>query len=273
MKDHFSTLGVEPSANDEEIKKAYKKLAMKHHPDRGGDQSKFQEIQEAYDTLSNPQKRAQWEQERQFGGAGGPGGFHFNFGFGHDINDIFRQFTGGGFRHAPQRNRDLRLGIEIDLESTLEEQTHHINVQHMNGVNKTVEVKIPRGVQTGMQMRFSGKGDHSNPNLQPGDLYLEFRVRPHPDFKTNGINLTKLVTMNCIDAILGCKITVTGLDGKVFEVQTPPATQHGSRFRIPDQGLWDINQPIRGNLFVEVALQVPAAPTTEQLEKLKQLKI
>ena len=121
MKDHFSTLGVEPSANDEEIKKAYKKLAMKHHPDRGGDQSKFQEIQEAYDTLSNPQKRAQWEQERQFGGAGGPGGFHFNFGFGHDINDIFRQFTGGGFRHAPQRNRDLRLGIEIDLESTLEE--------------------------------------------------------------------------------------------------------------------------------------------------------
>lgn len=272
MKDHFNTLGVSPTASEDEIKKAYKKLAMKHHPDRGGEQAKFQEIQEAYDTLSNPQKRAQWEQEKHFGGAGGPGGFSFNFGFGPDINDIFRQFTGGGFRQ-PQRNRDIRLGIEVDLESTLDEQTHHINVQHSNGVNKTVEVKIPRGVQTGMQMRFSGKGDHSINNLPPGDLYLEFRVRQHPDFKINGIHLTKLVTMNCIDAILGCKITVTGLDGKTFEIQTPPATQHGARFRIPDQGLWDINQPVRGNLFVEVALQVPAAPTSEQLTKLQQLKI
>lgn len=276
MKDYFSTLGVAPNASDDEIKKAYKKLAMKHHPDRGGDQAKFQEIQEAYDTLTTPDKRAQWEHEKQFGGQqGGPGGFSFNFGFPGDINDIFRQFTSGGGFHgfrAPQRNRDLRMGIEIDLESTLSEQRHHVNVQHTNGSSKTVEITIPRGVQTGMQMKFANHGDHANPSLPAGDLYVEFRVRPHPDFQIHGIHLSKTAKINCIDAMLGSKIQVTALDGKTFEINTPPVTQHGTRFRVPGQGLWDVNQPIRGDLFIEVMLQVPSAPTVEQLDRLQKLK-
>lgn len=277
MKDYFSTLGVAPNASDEEIKKAYKKLAMQHHPDRGGDQTKFQEIQEAYDTLTTPERRSQWEHQRQFGGQQqGPGGFSFNFGFGQDINEIFRQFTGGGGFHGfrtPQRNRDLRMGIELDLESTLLDQTHHINVQHTNGTVKTVEIKIPRGVQTGMQMKFSGHGDHANTNLPAGDLYIEFRIRSNPDFQIHGIHLSKIAKINCIDAMLGSKIQVTGLDGKSFEINSPPATQHGTKFRIPGQGLWDVNQPVRGDLFVEVVLQVPAAPTDEQLARLQKLKI
>jgi len=271
MKDYFNTLGVAPDASDEDIKKAYKRLAMKHHPDRGGDQVKFQEIQEAYSTLSDPQKRNQWQHERQFGGAHNQDGFHFNFGFGQDINDIIRQFHGGspfgGFRQQSVRNRDLRVGIEIDLVSTLDEQTHHINVQ-----NKTVEIKIPRGVQSGMQMRYSGHGDQSVPNAPPGDLYVEFRVRQPAEFRINGINLSKTVTLNCIDAILGTKLYVTGLDGKQFEITIPPATQHDNKFRIGGQGLWDINQPVRGDLLIQVSLQVPTTPTAEQLERLQQLK-
>lgn len=271
MKDYFNTLGVAPDASDEDIKKAYKRLAMKHHPDRGGDQVKFQEIQEAYSTLSDPQKRNQWQHERQFGGAHNQDGFHFNFGFGQDINDIIRQFHGGspfgGFRQQPARNRDLRVGIEIDLVSTLDEQTHHINVQ-----NKTVEIKIPRGVQSGMQMRYSGHGDQSVPNAPPGDLYVEFRVRQPAEFRITGINLSKTVTLNCIDAILGTKLYVTGLDGKQFEITIPPATQHDNKFRISGQGLWDVNQPVRGDLLVQVSLQVPTTPTAEQLERLQQLK-
>jgi molecular chaperone DnaJ len=136
-----------------------------------------------------------------------------------------------------------------------------------------VEIKVPRGVQTGMQMRFTGKGDHANKSFPPGDLYIEFRVRPHPEFKVNGIHLTKTVTMNCIDAMLGVKITVKALDGKDFEIVAPPATQQGSKFRISNQGLWDINQPIRGDLFVEVTLQVPSAPTAAQMSKLEQLNL
>ena len=274
MKDHFKTLGVAADASDDDIKKAYKRLAMKHHPDRGGDQAKFQEIQEAYDVLTTPQKRAQWEQEQHFGGGGGghPGGFHFNFGFGGaDINDIFRQFQGGHpFRQAP-RNRDLRVVLEIDLAATLERQNQQVNIRHNNGTSKTVDIEIPRGVMTGMQMRCQGHGDHSNTAIPPGDLYVEFRVRPHPEFQIAGIHLTRTLSVNCLDAILGSSATIKGLDGKVFEITIPPGTQGNTKFRLAGQGLWDVNQPIRGDLFVEVSLQVPLAPTVEQLNKLQQL--
>jgi curved DNA-binding protein len=274
MKDHFNTLGVDANASDDEIKKAYKRLAMKHHPDRGGDQAKFQEIQEAYDVLSTPQRRAQWNQERQ-SGAGGPGNFHFNFGFGpQGFEDLFQQFQNGhpfaNFRQ-PMKNRDLRVALEIDLASTLSKQNRQINIRQNNGVNKTVDIEIPRGVMTGMQMRCQGIGDHSNTNLPPGDLYVEFMVQTHPDFHVNGINLTRQLKINCIDAMLGITENTVGIDSKVFEITIPPGTQPNTKFRLAGHGLWDVNQPIRGDLFVEIVLQVPTAPTAEQLNKLQQL--
>lgn len=273
MKDYFNILGVAENATEDEIKKAYKRLAMKHHPDRGGDAAKFQEIQEAYDVLTTPQRRSQWNQERQFGEHGGqPGGFHFNFGFGPNIDDIIRQFHGhpfGGFRQQ-QKNRDLRIVIDVDLVSTLDKQNRQINIRQTNGTNKTVDIEIPRGVMTGMQMRCQGMGDESISNLPPGDLYVDFKVNPHSDFTNNGINLHRTLNVNCLDAILGCRVTVSGLDGRVFDINVPPATQHGTKFRIPSQGLWDVNQPIRGDLFIDVALQVPRAVTQEQLNQLRQ---
>lgn len=273
MKDHFKTLGVAPNATDDEIKKAYKKLAMKYHPDRGGDQAQFQAIQEAYDTLTDAQKRSQWEQQRHFGNphqAGGFPGFQFNFGFGPNIEDIFNQFRNGGhpFRQTP-KNRDLRMGMEMDLESTLEKQIQHINVRHANGTFKTVEVEIPRGVQTGMQMRFPGQGDHSMQDLPPGDLYIDFKIRPHPEFKISGIHLSKILSMNCVDAIIGTSVTVKGLDGSSFEINVPPSTQNGTKFRLPNQGLWDINQPIKGDLFLEVSIYIPDEISAEQLSQLE----
>jgi len=279
IKDYFSILGVAENANDEEIKKAYKRLAMKHHPDRGGDQAKFQEIQEAYDILTNPEKKARWSHERQFGGSRNqhPGGFSFNFGFGPNgpnIDDIIRQFHGGhpfaNFRQM--KNRDYRVAVDLDLASTLEKQTVHVSVQHANGTNKTVEVEIPRGVQTGMQMRCAGHGDHSVSNVPPGDLYVDFRVRPHPEFIIDGINLIRPVRVNCIDAMLGSQVTIQGLDNRSFEINIPPATQNSTKFRLPNQGLWDVNQPVRGDLFIEVQLFVPAALTADQLRQLQTLK-
>lgn len=279
MTDYFNTLGVGPNATDDEIKTAYKKLAMKHHPDRGGDQVKFQELQEAYATLSDPEKRARWQHEQQFGQFGGhpgAGGFNFSFG-GGDLNDILRQFTGGhpfgGFGGRQQvKNRDLRVGIELDLASTLENQKHHINVQHANGSTKTVEIEIPRGVQPGMQMRFAGHGDQSMGNLPAGDLYVEFRIRQHPDFRMNGIHLSKTLALNCVDAIIGTTVKITGLDNTEFELTVPATTQNNTRFRIPAQGLWDVNNPIRGDLFIEVSLQVPATVTESQYQALQQRK-
>lgn len=274
MKDYFNILGVAENASPEEIKKAYKKLAMTHHPDRGGEQSKFQEIQEAYSVLSDPQKRAEWQHGARHPGGNpfGQAGFDFNFGPGADFNDIFSNFANGGMfsQFRPQaKNRDLRVLMEVTLESTLEKHTQHINVQHGSGGSTTVTVEIPRGVMPGMQMRCVGHGDKSRTDLPPGDLFVEFRIRPHPDFEPMGADLKKRTELNCIDAMLGTKIQVTGLDGKKFEVIIPPGTQHGTKFRINSQGLWVLNQPNRGDLHIEIAIHVPKSLTPDQLQKLQ----
>lgn len=269
MRDYFNILGVAENASPEEIKKAYKKLAMIHHPDRGGEQSKFQEIQEAYSVLSDPQKRAEWQHGAR--NPFGQPGFEFNFGPA-DFNDIFSNFANNGmfnqFRQ-PAKNRDLRVLMEVTLESTLEKHTQHINVQHGTGSSTTVTVEIPRGVMPGMQMRCAGHGDKSRTDLPPGDLFVEFRIRPHPEFESMGADLKKKTELNCVDAILGTKIQVSGLDGKKFEVIIPPGTQHGTKFRIHGQGLWVLNHPNRGDLHIEIALHVPKALTLDQLQKLQ----
>ena len=262
MKDYFNILGVPQSASPEEIKKAYRSLAMKHHPDRGGDQAAFQEIQEAYDVLSNPDRRQSWEQERQFAEMGG-NRFHFNFGGGGpggiNLDEIFRQFHGDGFGQfrRPARNRDLQTVIELDLASTLEPQTKYISVQNINGSREMLTIEIPRGINTGNQIRFAGHGDKTIPNIPPGDLYIHFQILPHTDFQVQGLDLYRSYKLNCLEAIVGTTVNVTGLDQKQFSLNIPPGTQNLTKFRIPQQGLYDFNNPVRGNLIVVIDIQVP----------------
>jgi len=286
MKDYFNILGVAPGATDEEIKKAYRSLAMKHHPDRGGDQAMFQEIQEAYAVLSDPQKRSEWDMQRNGGGpfgGGQPGGFHFNFGHGggdpFDIHDLFRNFQQGdpfgGFQQRQQqrRNRDLKVAIDLDLASTLEKQTKHISVTHLTGTRKTVTVDIPRGVNGNMQMKYAGHGDQSYADLPPGDLYINFRVLQDPNFNIEGLDLIKVIRLNCLDAITGTSLSVDTLDGKTLNWNVPVGTQTGSRFRLGQHGLWNIDHPVRGSLIAHIHLIVPTDLTAEQLiaiEKISQ---
>lgn len=279
MKDYYSILGVAPDASEDDIKRAYRSLAMKFHPDRGGDQAKFQEIQEAYSVLSDPQKRAEWQSAMHATPFGHPGGFHFNFNFGggqpFDIHDIFTNFQNGGdpfsgFRQQ-RRNRDLKVVIDLDLASTLEPQTKHISVKHLNGSQHTVTVEVPRGVNGNVQMKYSGHGDRSYGDLPPGDLYIHFRVHENPEFGIEGLDLIKVSRINCLDAITGCRIKVKGLDNREFDVNVPPGTHNGFRMRIAQQGLWSIDHPIRGSLIIQIDLKIPTELTAEQLDVIKKI--
>lgn len=274
MATHYETLGVGESANADEIKKAYRKLASAHHPDKGGDTKKFQEIQTAYDTLSNDEKRQMYDMERK--GMGRPGGVHFNFhqggGMPPEFADIFKNFGFGGgdpfaqFRQnqQPRRNKDLRIEIPITLASTLAEQKKTISVQTTNGNRETVEVIIPRGVTTGTQIKYTGLGDTLFETLARGDLYVQITVQPDSQYVINGIDIYYKINVNCLFAIVGGEVTVNGLDGKIFTMTIPQGTQPGVKFRIADQGLYQMNSDHRGNLYIEIGVTVPQNITQEQ---------
>lgn len=272
---YYDILGVTKEATSDEIKRAYRKLASQHHPDKGGDKAKFQEIQSAYDTLSDPAKRQQYDMPHS-----GFREFQFNSaGMNHpDISEIFRSFGFGGgdpfgqFRQPqPRRNKDLRIEIPVPLVATLEEQTKTVSVATTNGDRTTVEVKIPRGVTHGTNIRYSGLGDNLFNTIPRGDLYVQFNVHKAENFIANGIDLYTQVSVNCLLAITGGSVFVTGLDGKTFEVTIPSGTQSGTRFRLPNQGLYQMNTETRGSLYVEVALTVPQNLSNEQLEIVKSL--
>ena len=273
--DHYSTLGVPKGASDDEIKKAYRKLAMQHHPDRGGDSAKFQQIQQAYDTLSDPGKRQEYDNPQ-------PQGFQFNFGHGGhdmDLNDILNQFHFGGgdpfarFRQAQRKNRDLRIHIAVPLRETLGEQNKNISVQMTSGERQTVNVTLPRGVQNGTSIKYAGLGDNIMPNLPRGDLYVVVVVEPDERYQQQDLDLIYTCNINCFDAILGQTIDIPSIEDRIFQLTIPSGTQPGSMFRIPNQGLYALGTPHRGNLLVRVNVEIPKKLSESDLDLVRKLQI
>ena len=272
---HYATLGVAENASPDEIKQAYRKLAGQHHPDKGGDTATFQRVQEAYSIIGNEGKRAQYDAERRGGGFrftvnGQP--FEHHFG---GMDEIFTQFGFNPFgdpfgRTHPRRNKDLRIKIQVDLKDTLEEQTKTITVKTTNNDDVTVEVKIPRGVTTGTTVKYTGLGDNLFSTLSRGDLYIQFEVRQNSNYEVHGIDLLTNVSINSIEALVGCEKSVTSLDGKEFKVSIPSGTQPNSKLRLMGQGLWAMNQNIRGNLLININVVTPIL-TAEQMQLAKQL--
>lgn len=274
---YYEILGVAKDAKPDEIKRAYRKLASQHHPDKGGDKTRFQEIQSAYDTLSDTNKRQQYDMQQN--GFGGGTQFHFTSGdMSHpDIAEIFRGFGIGGNpfefhqRAQQRRNKDLRIEIPVPLVTTLEEQTKTVQVKTTSGETTAVEVKIPRGITNGTSIRYSGLGDNLFNTIPRGDLYVQINVHNADNFVVNGIDLHTKISVNCLLATIGGKVTVDGLDGKTFELTLPAGTQPGMKFRLAEQGLYIMNSSQRGNLYVELAISVPQNLSQLQLDLVRSI--
>ena len=272
MTDYYNILGVARSASQDEIKKAYRKLAAQHHPDRGGDTAKFQEISVAYDTLGDEQKRAQYDNPQpQFNGN------QFSGGFPPGFEDIFSAFGGSPFgdmfgqrRAQPQRNRTLNIQTAITLENAFNGYDLVASLRLPSGKDQMIEVKIPAGIQDGTVLRLAGMGDDQIANLPRGDLHLTVKVTPHNVFQRQGDDLIIELNVNCIDAMIGKTLEVTTIDNRILEVKINPGTQNGHILSAAGYGMPKMaDNRFKGRLLMPIKIIVPKQLTDYQKQLLK----
>lgn len=272
MKDYYKILGVEKNASKEDIKKAFRKLAHEHHPDKNkGDDRKFKEINEAYTTLSDDSKRQQYDTfgssgpgagfnpgQGGFGGAGfGAGGFDFsNFarqyssqngqGFEFDLGDIFGEFFGGGRR--PRKGANINIDVNLTFKESI------FGVEKEITVNKEkLVVTIPAGVENGQGLRVQGKGEDGQGGK--GDLIVRIWVPDHEVFRKEGMNLVMELKLKLTTALLGSTFDIDTLDGKI-EIKIPAGTIHNEILRIKQKGVPD-SRGKRGDLLIVTKVEMP----------------
>lgn len=294
FKDYYKILGVDEQVDDKTLKTAYRRLAKKYHPDvssEHGAEDKFKEVAEAYEVLKDADKRAKYDELKKYGSAGQgfqpPPGWQSQsaaggqgFGGGEDFSDFFSSVFGGrarqqGFRQAQPRARrgqDIETELPIFLEDTLAGQTktisyslpHYDDEGRVKEINKTLNVKIPAGVQDGERIRLKHQGAPGVGDAPSGDLYLHIRLVPHPLFDVEGHNLIITVPLAPWEAVLGAKIAVPTLSGTI-QLQVPANSQTGQRLRIKGKGL--AMKQGNGDLHALLKIVVPPAASKAQKEQ------
>jgi len=273
---YYKILGVDQNADQAQIKQAYRRLAAKNHPDRGGNTADFQKIQSAYDVLSNPEKRQQYDNPHAHQA------FHANnSGFPPGFEEIFAQFGGFGnpfgfnFRYQqnqPQRNKHINLHHTITLEEVFNGNQLIASITLPSGRTQAIEIKIPRGIQDGTVLKLAGMGDDTYPSLERGDIHLTINVKPHEKFTRHGDDLVTSLVVNAIDAMVGATFKILTIDSQTVEIALPAGVQHGQKIIIEHRGMPNMNDNRSlGNLILNAEIQIPTNLTLEQQAQLKQI--
>ena len=295
-RNYYDILGVKRDATDDDIKKAFRKLAAKYHPDAGGDEAKFKEVSEAYTTLSDKQKRKEYDQLLMFGGipgAGRPGGGYSGYttnvggnwqdifggmggdGFGgFDFSSIFGGAAGAGRSRGPAKGSDLTMSIDVTAEEAFSGATRKVTYRvPSTGEEQSLTVKIPAGAVDGGKLRYKRRGEYGVAGGERGDLVVTTHVEEHPLFKRKGADVTMEVPVSVYEAALGCTVDVPTPGGATVRLKVPAGTQTGKKFRFKEMGAPDVKHRGRtGALLVEIKVQVPTNLSDDERDAMTKLR-
>jgi molecular chaperone DnaJ len=278
-KDFYAILGVDKKAGADEIKKKYRSLARELHPDKtkGDDalEEKFKAVSEAYDILSDPKKRAEYDEARSLferggfrgpmGGQGQGGDFSDLFG-GGSPNDIFANlFGGGGVRRGPRKGQDLQTESTITFKESVFGTTLELKLSTDGGKPQTITARVPAGVNDGAKIRVKGKGAPGEAG--PGDLFILLHVKPHSVFSRKAENILLTLPVTFVEATLGADVKVPTLDGEEVTVRIAPGTPNGRTLRVKGRGIK--KGSVTGDLLATIDVQVPQKIEGEASEALK----
>ncbi len=285
--DYYKVLGVEKNVADDELKKAYRKLAMKYHPDKNkgnkAAEAKFKEVSEAYAVLSDKEKRRQYD---EFGANGFQQRFSQEDIFrGFDVSDILKEFGfgggmfggkrgagrfshggspfGSGGRQPAPKGQDAVYEMPLSIQEIATGTRKTLSLQHGDRVEK-VSVNIPMGITTGKKLRIPGKGSPSPFGGPPGDLYVQVKVLPDRIFGLEGHDLHIHRNIKLSDALLGTTLSIPTLDGKELNIKVPPGTNHKTKMRLAGHGLPKMKGGGKGDLYVSLLIQMPKTLSSEQ---------
>lgn len=278
MKDYYKVLGVERGASQEDIKKAFRKLAHEYHPDKkGGNEAKFKEVNEAYGTLGDKDKRSRYD---TFGNADMGGGQGFNasdFGFDFsnfaqggfdngDLGDILSSIFGG---RRVRRGRDIAVDIELSFHESIFGAERKVVINSKLAKQKEVSIKTPPGIDEGQMIRMSGMGETMEGGV-PGDLYVKVHVRRHSHLRKEGYNLVMDLSVKLTEALLGAEHRIATLDGDLM-LKIPSGTNSGTILRVKGKGV-PTGGNKRGDLYVRVKVTMPEKLSKDAKKLVEELK-